>query len=308
VRQSNDTGVIEPANGIRTQRERLIAYYEGAALDFGEWSRGFNMHFGYYRRGLNPFAREAMLNEMNRQVLQRLRLAPDAPGLIVDLGCGVGATVRCAASMFPRKRILGMTIVPWQVETGNAWNRRVGLRARATLCLADYTATGLAAASADGAVAIESACHAEGTGKEPFVREAARIVRPGARLVVADAFRRGGDRPLDPVSGRLHDVLCRTFVLPGLAHIDAFVEALERHGFTDVLVEDASWRVAPSVLQAPIAVIWFALKKAARREPLREERVNNLKGSFVSALLGANRFRFGYYLVSARRREGSEQE
>jgi hypothetical protein len=37
----------------------LIAYYEGAGLDFEEWSPGFNMHFGYYRGG-NPFRREPM--------------------------------------------------------------------------------------------------------------------------------------------------------------------------------------------------------------------------------------------------------
>src|SRR5688572_29453614 len=86
--------------------ERLIAYYEQAGPDYEEWSRAFNMHFGYFRAGLNPFLREPMLHEMNRQALERLRLNPDSDGLLVDLGCGVGATVRFAASMFPRARIL----------------------------------------------------------------------------------------------------------------------------------------------------------------------------------------------------------
>jgi hypothetical protein len=39
----------------------LIAYYENAGPDYGQWSSGFNMHFGYYRFGLNPFRRESML-------------------------------------------------------------------------------------------------------------------------------------------------------------------------------------------------------------------------------------------------------
>ena len=56
------------------------------------------MHFGYYRPGLNPFRRELMLDEMNRQVLARLALDRDGQGLVLDLGCGVGATVRTAAS------------------------------------------------------------------------------------------------------------------------------------------------------------------------------------------------------------------
>src|SRR5712691_10529668 len=158
------------AEAVRSSRhEQLIAYYEQAGPDFEEWSPAFNMHFGYYRFGFNPFRRERMLNEMNRQVLDRLRLIADREDLIVDLGCGVGATVRYAASLFPQKRILGVTVVPWQVEKGNAWNRHLGVHPRARLALADYTSTGLAPASADGALAIESACHADGPAKEPFV-------------------------------------------------------------------------------------------------------------------------------------------
>ena len=69
--------------------ERLIAYYEEAGPDFAEWSTGLNMHFGYFRAGLNPFRREAMLNEMNRQVLERLGLASTRDDLIVDLEQGM---------------------------------------------------------------------------------------------------------------------------------------------------------------------------------------------------------------------------
>ena len=128
-----------PAGG---KYERLIDYYESAGPDFEEWSPTFNMHFGFYRRGANPFRREPMLEEMNRQVLDRLGLARDREHVILDLGCGVGATVRYAAVMFPLARILGLTVVPWQVAKGNAWNLRLELYPRANLELADYTRTG----------------------------------------------------------------------------------------------------------------------------------------------------------------------
>src|SRR5262245_23597273 len=260
TRSMTPTPVVESR-----QYERLIAYYENAGPDYGAWSSGFNMHFGYYRVGLNPFRREPMLDEMNRQALTRLRLDPDRDDLIVDLGCGVGATVRTAARMFPRKRVLGITVVPGQVETGNAWNRRLGLHPRARIELADYTATGFSSASVDGAVAIESACHAEGADKLPFVREASRILKPGARLVVADAFLKNPDRPLGPISSRLNDLLNRSFVLPQLPQIEHFAEALTRCGFEDVSVDDISWRVAPSVMYAPYVVTSFLVKKLLRR-------------------------------------------
>jgi MPBQ/MSBQ methyltransferase len=282
-----------------TKYDRLIAYYEGAGPDYGEWSADFNMHYGYYCAPLNPFRRDPMLNEMNRQVLDRLRLDPARHDFLVDLGCGVGATVRYAAGLFPAKRIVGITVVPWQVETGNAWNRRVGLHPRALLALDDYVATSFPSASVDGAVAIESACHADGPDKDPFVREAARILKPGARLAVADAFLKNPDRPMGPLSSRLYDVMCRSFALPGLGQIEHFADALRRHGFTDVTIEDISWRVAPSALHAPVTVLWFTLKKIAGGLALSEQSLNNLKGSLFSAFLGANRMKFGYYIVSA---------
>jgi MPBQ/MSBQ methyltransferase len=285
----------------RAKYERLIAYYENAGPDYGAWSRGFNMHFGFFRLGVNPFRRESMLDEMNRQVLQRLRLAAEADDLILDLGCGVGATVRTAAELYPSKRLLGVTVVPWQVETGNAWNRRLGLHPRARLELADYTSTGLPAASVDGALAIESACHAEGPAKSPFVREAARVLKRGARLVVADAFLKNPDRPLGPLSARLNDLLNESFVLPQLPQIETFTAALGAHGFDEIRAEDISWRVAPSVMYAPYVVTSFVLRKILRREKLSEYTRNNLRGSLMCSLLGLNREKFGYYLVSARK-------
>src|SRR5258708_22018198 len=147
----------EPEATSVSRREELIAYYEEAGPDFGAWSSAFNMHFGYYRFGFNPFRREPMLNEMNRQVVERLPLTADGARLIVDLGCGVGATVPHAAFLFPLKQILGLTVVPWQVERGNAWNREPDLHERARLELADYTCTGLASGSPHRAIAIASA-------------------------------------------------------------------------------------------------------------------------------------------------------
>ena len=63
---------VEPV--VDTRYDRLIAYYEEAGPDFAQWSAAFNMLFGYYRAGLNPFRREPMLSELNRQVLDRLIL------------------------------------------------------------------------------------------------------------------------------------------------------------------------------------------------------------------------------------------
>lgn len=52
--------------------EDFQRYYEEAGPDYAAWSPNFNMHFGFFCQGMNPLNREAMLEQMNYEVLQRL--------------------------------------------------------------------------------------------------------------------------------------------------------------------------------------------------------------------------------------------
>src|SRR5579862_7686051 len=93
---------VEPAIGLEQ-------YYSEAGPDYAAWSREFNMHFGYYRAGRNPFQRESMLEQMNREVLGRLYLDGIAEPRLLDLGCGLGATLRSTARRMPNAQLLGVT-------------------------------------------------------------------------------------------------------------------------------------------------------------------------------------------------------
>src|ERR1700722_19793055 len=100
----------------------LEEYYPEGGPDSAAWSREFNMHFGFYRWGMNPFDREPMLEQMNVEVLERLRIDPTRQSHIVDLGCGLGATLRSLARRLPLASLTGVTRVPWQVEQARERN------------------------------------------------------------------------------------------------------------------------------------------------------------------------------------------
>ena len=102
-----DDGHVAPQIG-------LDQYYSEAGPDYAAWSREFNMHFGYYRAGANPLDRESMLEQMNAEVLARLHLDDVAEARLLDLGCGLGATLRSFAHRLPSARLVGLTHVPWQ--------------------------------------------------------------------------------------------------------------------------------------------------------------------------------------------------
>ena len=84
-------------------------YYEEAGPDYAAWSPDFNMHFGYFRWGMNPLRREAMLEQMNQEVLGRLRLPGHSAVRVLDMGCGLGATLRSIARRVPDADLNGIT-------------------------------------------------------------------------------------------------------------------------------------------------------------------------------------------------------
>lgn len=290
-----------PATAAPLGHEDVVRYFEVAGPDYAAWSPLFNMHCGYFEAGMNPFRREAMLERMNEETLARLALPKDTPVAVADMGCGLGATARSLARRNARARVTGFTIVPWQVENGNRLSSEEGLAARVTLVLSDYTATPLAPASVDGAYAVESACYATGPDKGDLLAEMARVVRRGGRVVVSDVFRRDSRR-MKPLLRRVYEGACRAWALREMADIGVFAKELEARGFCDVRVEDASWRVASSFAHVPFLCVKFAIQRVLRGDLVwSRERWQNLAGPLLGWLLGLQRSRFGYFLVSATR-------
>jgi cyclopropane fatty-acyl-phospholipid synthase-like methyltransferase len=280
---------------------QIIEFYEEAGMDYEHWSKNFNMHLGFYRRGLNPFKREKMLEQLNLEIAARLQLdAKDAPFLI-DLGCGAGAISRSVARNYPDAIIKGVTLAPSQVETAVKLNARENLQKQIEIFKGDYAALPFSGGAADGVWAVESACYAQGAGKENLAREMARVLKTGGRFVVADCFIKQSGKKFNALIEKCYSELCKAWAVTEMPALDYFVNALKTEGFRDIVVEDISWRVAPSLAHAPYAVATFMLKKIFAGEPLKRQSINNLKASLLAPALGLNRSKFSYCLISGAR-------
>ena len=281
-----------------SQNARIIEFYEEAGMDYEHWSKGFNMHIGFYRRGLNPFDREKMLEQLNLEVAARLNLDSKDSAFLVDLGCGVGAISRSVAKNYPRAIIKGVTLSPSQVETAMQLNVRENLQKRIEIFRGDYTALPFSGGAADGVWAVESACYAEGAAKANLVCEMARVLKSGGRFVIADCFVK---QPFKRLMQKCYAEMCKNWAVSEMPALDCFVAALRKHNFRDIVVEDISWRAAPSVAHAPFAVLTFIFKKIFAGEPLKQQSINNLKASLLAPVVSLNRSKFGYYLISGTR-------
>jgi len=275
-------------------------YYEEAGPDYAAWSPAFNMHFGFFRRGMNPLDREAMLEQMNLEVLDRLRLDRESEARVLDMGCGLGATLRCFARNLPMARLQGITLVPWQLEQGRRLNEQCAAGESIKLLLGDYERTDLGPGSFDGICAIESSCYSGGGNKAAFLREAHRLLRPGGRLVVADGFVGPGAwrGPQKAIFRRL----CDCWAIDTFADMGEFVRAMEQIGFREIGVESVQSRVTPSVLHVPWVTLKFLVTDVLfGRRKMTRARWNNVLAPILLPLVGYPVGPVRYYIVSATR-------
>jgi cyclopropane fatty-acyl-phospholipid synthase-like methyltransferase len=280
----------------------LEQYYSESGPDYAAWSPEFNMHFGYYRAGANPLDRESMLEQMNAEVLARLDLDDIEEPRLLDLGCGLGATLRSFARRLPQARLLGLTCVPWQVEHARALNDAAGCGERVRVIEGDYEHTILPRSSYDGVYALESSCHAHGADKGALLAEAHGLLRSGGRLVVADGFL-GGGRFVSALQQRIYRKLCECWVIEELGQLPLFTARLKQVGFTDIAVERLQLRVAPSVAHIPWVTLKFLLTDVAfGKRRMTRARWNNVLAPLLLPLVSAPLGLMTYCMITATKR------
>jgi SAM-dependent methyltransferase len=303
--ESPTADATTPAATTDEIHARIVAYYAVSTADYRVWSRGYNMHFGYWRRGINPLRREALLDETNQQVLARLQLPADRPVRVADLGGGTGATARSAVARMANLAVDVVTLSPTQVELGARLNAQAPNGAAVAMHCMDYEATTLESGAYDGVCCVESACHAPGATKAGVLAEAYRLLKPGGRLVLVDAWLTRPvpeDGPLRRILARVYRRWCVSWAVPEMGRADLLPDALRAAGFEDARVEDWSWRVAPSVAHVPVLASWFAVAEIVKaRGRLPPWRWRHIVASALTPLLGLYRSTFMYGAVTARK-------
>jgi MPBQ/MSBQ methyltransferase len=300
---AGEESTAEPVSAAQVvPRIGLEQYYREAGPDYAAWSREFNMHFGYFRAGANPLRREAMLEQMNVEVLARLQVEGIAEPRLLDLGCGLGATLRSFARRLPHAQLLGLTRVPWQVERARALNNAAGCGERVCIVEGDYEDTLLPSSSYDGLYAVESSCYARGADKSALLTEAHRLLRSGGRLVVADGFLAGA-RFAGALQRRIYRKLCECWVIEELAQLLPFTARLGQLGFANISVEYLQMRVAPSVAHIPWVTLKFLLSDVVFGErEMTRARWNNVLAPVLLPLVSAPLGPMSYCMITATKR------
>lgn len=283
---SNSIGSSDPPKS----NQPIPDYYNDTVVDYDVWSKEGYLHYGYWRPWLNPFSRKPMLEEMNRLVFEKLKLAEIESGKVADLGCGTGAVSRYGSRLFPTLQFHAMTLSEQQVRRG----RQQHTDENVEYYCRDYHSLPFSDKELDAVFYLESLCHS--VRPDAALAEAARVLKPNGKIVLTDGFLA---RPLartSPVFRYVVNCVANNWAVPMFHEI-----ALARNWTGDNqlrLVEEfeCGWRLGPSALHAAhLSAMHFC--KLLLSQQVTRWQWNHLRASAFTIALGLYRRNFRYHLM-----------
>jgi cyclopropane fatty-acyl-phospholipid synthase-like methyltransferase len=263
-------------------------YYDQTWLDYRfVWLSGRNLsfHFGHYGDHVRTHA-QALANA-NRVLAERVGVRPDER--VLDAGCGVGGSAFWLAHEC-HAEVIGVTRVASQVAQARNLAEGHTPRHHPIFLQADYTAPPFRAGSFDVVWALESLCHAP--DKAAFYREAARVLRPGGRLVLAEYMLTG--EPRGSTARRMVAEWLDGWAMPNLATPGQHREYARAAGFEALHLEDATPTVERSLRRLyRIATLTYPLALTARGLRLRSAVQH---GNVIAAIRQYQALRRGYWV------------
>lgn len=263
--------------------EGVDSYYHRHWPKFIQWWDGTEaqaLHVGLYEKGVHSHV-EA-LNHMNDYVAQHLHLDDNKSMKILDAGCGVGGPATYLAQKYPASSFTGITITRSQVGLAKKLAQERNVTVNTDFMFQNFRSTAFPDNYFDGVYTVESIAYAK--SKEEYIREMYRILKPGGRIAIVDAFLR--DKPLTSLTQNVYDFWGPAKGYPDLCSVHDFTLWLRATGFANIDSEDLTMAASRSIARASIIgfpYFWASLiKRVLQRGHYQpEEDINYFMGAVI---------------------------
>ncbi|RDG39794.1 SAM-dependent methyltransferase [Streptomyces corynorhini] len=199
---------------------------------------GGNIHLGYWRDNDDDSSVEEATDTLTDMVAERLALS--AGHRVLDIGCGSGKPATRIAGKWS-VHVTGVTISAQQVEVAGALPEVGEGNGQVAFRRADGMALPFDEARFDRVYAIESFLHM--SDRATAVAEAARVLRPGGLLVVANPYQHG---ELSPREAQIVADNRRLFQIPPIGDAEEYTAHMVKAGLEIVETLDIGENVRRS--------------------------------------------------------------
>jgi tocopherol O-methyltransferase len=223
---------------------------------------GDHVHHGLWITGEETPETAAV--QLLERVAQAARLQPGER--VCDVGCGYGATARWIADRFDAA-VTGLTVSAEQYHRARDQSGPDG----PTFLLQDWLENDLPSASFDAVIFIESLSHMP--DQRRAIREAARVLRPGGRLVIAAWMT--DEWPRRWMARHIIEPICREGQLPGMPSATDVQRTLVEAGLQLDRFEELSAQVQKTWDVVIRRVVWGVIRTPSYRRYLVDKAQQN---------------------------------
>jgi MPBQ/MSBQ methyltransferase len=271
--------VVVGALLLRAHLRTPIRRYEGAASVsevYDQWTSdprmeyywGEHLHAGYYG---NPPVKKSLIQakadfvdatldwgvlgpnpSLKRRLENRAPGPNEQPVLMLDVGCGIGGSVRHAAKRWPGTALVtGITISRGQVKRAIELALAQSIQ-NAAFMECDALDMSFADNTFDAIWAIESEMHMP--DKQHFIRDLVRVLKPGGMLVIAAwNVRDTRNKPLSKDEAAHIRLLVEEWCHAEFTSIPDYLDIFKANGLLNVAAENWALHTQPSWRESVLA-------------------------------------------------------
>lgn len=216
-------------------------YDHMAGFESENFSGDHNLHFGYWDNPADTWSLERAEERFTELMIEKLRAGQG--NRVLDVGCGMGTPAMRLAKA-TGTTVVGITVSHEQVKRAGVRAASAGLADRVGFQHADAAALPFEDGSFDAVWALESIIHMP--DRLQVLREMARVLRPGGRIVLTDFFERA---PIPERKRPAVEKFYKNWVMGPMVTIDDYPRLVREAGLRLVEASDISEQVMKRTLE-----------------------------------------------------------